>query len=114
MENYQKMKDKMDELIETVKNDPLYQRYIIAKKSMQENEEIMALINKVKENQKSIVKAKSKNEDVSLYEEEIVSLMNELEKYPVYQEYSYLQEDLNEMFQELKFLVENSINKEDV
>lgn len=114
MENYQKMKNKMDELIETVQNDPLYQRYLLAKKSMQENKEIMDLINQVKEKQKCIVRASGNKEDSSIYEEEIASLMSKLEKYPIYQEYSYLQEDLNEMFQELKFLIENSINKEDM
>jgi len=101
---------KTDELIEMIKKDDLYKRYVLVSKEMKDNEEIMTIISDIKLLQKKAVNLEYKKEDISLVEKEISSKLNLLNSYPIYQEYSYLLEDLNGLFQEIKAILESYIN----
>ena len=112
MENKNKeaVLNKLDELISLIKDTPNYKRYLELKNNMGNNKEIMSLINKIKKEEQTIVKKEHNKEDTSLEEKELLNLKNELNKYPDYLEYSYLQEDLNNDFQNIKKIIEDSIN----
>lgn len=112
MENKNKeaVLNKLDELISLIKDTPNYKRYLELKNNMGNNKEIMSLINKIKKEEQTIVKKEYNKEDTSLEEKELLNLKNELNKYPDYLEYTYLQEDLNNDFQNIKKIIEDSIN----
>ena len=107
--NKEEILKKVDELLSLIKNSNEYKRYIELK-SIMENSEIIVIVNKIKQLQKDIIKNEFKKKDTSILEEEMSNLKCELESYPIYKEYSYLQEDLNNDFQNIKKIIENSIN----
>ena len=55
----------------------------------------MSLIKEIKKVQQSIIKKEHKKEDTSIDEERLNNLKDNLNKYPDYLEYTYLQEDLS-------------------
>ena len=70
----------------------------------------MTLIKEIKKIEKIIVKKEYNKQDVIDDENQLKKLKEELNSYPVYLEYSYLQEDLNNDFQNIKKIIEDSIN----
>lgn len=112
MENKNKelLLNKLDELIELIKNTPNYKRYIELKLKMSSNNEIMNIIKEIKKIEQSIVKKEYNKLDFSEEEKKLNELKNKLNEYPSYLEYSYLQEDLNNDFQNIKKIIEDSIN----
>ena len=48
---------------------------------------------------------------ISELEDKIESNLKELSTYQIYTEYTYLQEDLNEMFQNIKYVIEHFIEE---
>lgn len=102
---------KVDELVALIKNLPTYKRYIEVCKQMKANEEIRSIIFFIKMKQKEAVNLEYRKESTSLIDNEISSSLKTLMDYPIYQEYSYLQEDLNNMFQSIKSILENHINE---
>lgn len=101
---------KLDELISLIKNTPNYKRYEELKNKMSNNKEIMDLIKSIKKIEQSIVKKEYNKEDIKEDEKELEKLKNKLKEYPNYLEYTYLQEDLNNDFQNIKKIIEDSIN----
>lgn len=101
---------KVDELVLLIKGSPEYKRYLEITKSMKENQEIMSLIKEIKDTQKRIVNLEYKNESIEKEDKIISSCLDELKDYPIYNEYSYLQEDFNSLFQGIKSILENYIN----
>ena len=57
---------KTDELIEMIKKDDLYKRYVLVSKQMKDNEEIMTIISDIKLLQKKAVNLEYKKEDIRL------------------------------------------------
>lgn len=112
MENNNKeaLINKIKELVELIKNSSDYQRYLNLKNKMKDNEEIMTLINKIKKEEKIITNKEYRKEDTKENNKNIDKMKQELETYPIYKEYIYLQEDLNNMFQSIKSIIENSLN----
>ena len=108
--NKEELLKKLDELIELIKDTPNYKRYIELKDVMSKNNDIMTLIKKIKKTEQSIVKKEYNKEDPKDEEDILKSLKEELNSFPVYLEYSYLQEDLNNDFQNIKKIIEDSIN----
>ena len=108
--NKEELLNKLDELNKLIKDTPNYKRFNELKKSLEENNEIMSLIKEIKKVQQSIIKKEHKKEDTSIDEERLNNLKDNLNKYPDYLEYTYLQEDLNNDFQNIKKIIENSIN----
>ena len=110
MENKDELLNKIDELIELIKNTPNYKKYIELKEIMKNNSDIMSLIKQIKKVEQSIVKKEYNKVDTSEEENKLKELKSELNTYPIYLEYSYIQEDLNNDFQNIKKIIENSIN----
>ena len=101
---------KIDEIVSYIKDTDEYIRFSKIEEQMKNNLEIMNKIDRVKSIQKEIVKFEVDKKDVSNLEKEIEEILLDLNSYPIYQEYSYLLEDLNNMFQEIKFMIENYLN----
>ena len=102
---------KIDELIEIIKNGKEYKRYVELGSKMKENKEIMNLISKIKKEEQIIVKKEYRKEDTSSLNEELNKIKKELNSFPIYQEYTYLQQDLNNTFQTIKSIIEKSFEK---
>ena len=111
MENKDKEKllKKIDELVEIIKNSNEYKRFCELK-IMAKDDNITSLINNIKKVQQNIIKKEHDGKDTLLLEEELLNLKKELDTFPIYKEYTYLQEDLNNDFQNIKAIIENSIN----
>jgi cell fate (sporulation/competence/biofilm development) regulator YmcA (YheA/YmcA/DUF963 family) len=77
---------------------------------MKNNKEIMSLIKDIKKLEQSIFKKEYNKIDIKDEEKKLKELKKELESFPIYLEYSYLQEDLNNDFQNIKKIIEDSIN----
>ena len=109
--NREEIIKKVSELIEIIKESNDYKKYTELKDKMKNNKDIMDLVNKIKKEEQQLVNKKYRKEDTKELEKNIDKNKKELMSYPIYQEYSYLQEDLNNMFQNIKSIIENSINK---
>ena len=105
-----KILNKVDEIINIINGSEEYQRYIEISNKMKDNKDIMALIDEVKLLQKKLVKEQSLGRDTSSIDEEINNKLKELEAYPIYLEYIYLQEDLNNSIGLVRTNIENYIN----
>lgn len=102
--------DKTNELVSLIKESNDYKRYLFLKEEMKKDKQLMELVNKIKKSEKLRVNLEHKKEDISNIEKEINSLRKELNEYPIYQEYLYLQEDLNNLFQNIRNILETNIN----
>lgn len=102
---------KVDELIALLKDSYDYQRYVQVSEKMKNDKEIMSLIEEVKANQKKIVNLEYRGEDTKDLESDIEKKLLQLDSYPIYKEYSYLVDDLNSLFQNIKNILEDYINK---
>ncbi len=85
------IQDKIDELFNELEKSKLYKDYVLVKKQLENDEEIMKLISEIKRYQKIA----TNNKDMSV-EEKIKKLYCELESYPIYQSYLIIKENLNE------------------
>ena len=108
--NREELLKKVDELVCLIKNTYNYKKYEELKNKMASNKEIMDIIDKVKKIEQTIVKKEYNKQDIKEDEKELKDLMDKLNEYPIYLEYSYLQEDLNNDFQNIKKIIEDSIN----
>lgn len=108
--NKEEILNKIDELVTIIKNSDNYKKYNELKNIMENNNNIMSLINNIKKIEQSIVRKEYIKEDTTSLEEKLTQLKKELDTYPIYKEYTYLQEDLNNDFQNIKKIIENSIN----
>lgn len=102
---------KTDELVNIIKDSTDYKRYVSLKKELSKNDELNSLISSIKEKQKEIVRLEHYNKDKEKEEKELTFLIEKLEGYPSYVELTYLQEDLNDLFQEIRMTIEEYINK---
>ncbi len=108
--NKEEVLKKLDELIELIKNNYNYKRYAELKEIMSSNKSIMSLMKEIKKLEQCIVKKEYNKLDTNEEEKKLKLLKEELNSYPIYLEYSYLQEDLNNDFQNIKKIIEDSIN----
>ena len=101
---------KIDELINIIKDSEEYQKYQIVYQKMQKNKKIMTIIQDIKKLQKELVKRQSKGQDIKELDDEINHKLNLLQDYPLYLEYTYLQEDLNNVIALIKSNIEKYID----
>lgn len=101
---------KVDEIVNYIEESDNYKKYKEIEKRLEKDSDIMDKVNKIKSIQKQIVKLEIEKQDVSNLEKEIEEILSILNTYPIYQEYIYLQEDLNNTFQSIKIIIENYIN----
>lgn len=93
--------DKIDEIVEFVKDSKEYQQYLFLEQKMKEHPKIPKLISEIKKLQKKAVKASNK-EEVSIIDEEILTIQNELEDIPLYVDFLRVQSELNVTFSIIK------------
>lgn len=102
--------EKVDELVELIKRDPSYVRYLELKKSVTSNCEVMSLIENVKTLQKDLVKLEYRKEDTKDIQKKLDDTLEQLKEYPIYNEFVNTQEDVDEVLQQVKFILESIIN----
>ena len=106
----EKVLTKVDDIVSYIQNSSNYQKFKQIEKKMQKNEEIVQKIERIKSLQKQMVKLEVEKKDISKLQKEVDEILRELNAIPIYQEYNYLLEDLNNTFQEIKTIIENYIN----
>ena len=102
--------EKIDEIVSYIEESDNYKRYKEIEKRLEKDLDIIDKVNRVKSIQKEIVKLEVEKKDISNLEKEIEEILSILNTYPIYQEYIYLQEDLDNTFQSIKTIIENYIN----
>ncbi len=98
-------------LIDKIKDSDDYKKYIILKNKLKENEDIMNKIKRVKYLQKICVNKEYKKIPFKEEDNEIKKIINELESIPIYQEYTYVVEDLNNIITYISDMIEKQINE---
>ena len=101
---------KVDEIVKYIEESDDYRKYKEIEKKLENNSEIMDKVNSIKSIQKEIVKLEVEKKDISDLEKAIEDILSILNTCPIYQEYIYLQEDLNNTFQSIKNIIETYIN----
>ena len=102
--------DKIDEIVKYIEESDDYKKYKEIEKKLENDSEVMNKVTKVKFIQKEMVKLEVEKKDISNLEKEVEEIISSLNTYPIYQEYIYLQEDLNNTFQNIKTIIETYIN----
>lgn len=90
---------KIDEIIFEIEQSEEYQKYLLLKKQISQNKELMELINKVRVMQKDVLHQKVKKEELD-------KLVQELNNHPIYIEYNNALYEINNTFA----IIENSLN----
>lgn len=93
--------DKIDEIVEFIKDSEEYQQYLFLEQKMKNHPKIERLISEIKSLQKKAVKSTSK-EETSIIDKEILSLQKELEDIPLYVDFLRVQEELSITFSIIK------------
>ena len=109
--NKEKLITKIEELVKIVKDSDDYKRFIYLKEQLKDNKDLMKLINNVKKKEQERVNKEYRKEPIKDLDKEIESLKEELNTYPDYLEYSYLQNDINDTLQNIKSIIEDTLNK---
>lgn len=110
-QNKEEILKKVDELVDLLKNSEDYQRYLYLSNEMKKNNSLMKLIKDIKTLEKKRVNYEYRNESTKDIDLEIDNKKQELNEYPTYVEYNYLQEDLNNIFQSIRSILEQNINQ---
>ena len=92
---------KIDELVNIIKSEENYIRYEKITNQMKSNSTIIELINEIKQLNKKLINLQYKNIDTTEIEDKIKEKENFLNSMPIYLEYKYLQEDLDNLFASL-------------
>ncbi len=102
---------KTNELVDAIKESRNYKRYKEVKELISKDSKITTLIDEVKLLQKKIVKENAIGNDVSNINDELNKKINDLECFPLYLEYNYLQSELNIEMQVIRDSIEVALNK---
>lgn len=96
--------EKIEELVDDVKQLDRYRRFQKVKDKMQQNQELMTLISSYKKCQQQLVKAsyRKQRDEVEKQEEQLRLLEEKMYEIPLYVEYISLQEELDLLFQQIK------------
>jgi len=103
-----KVDEKINDLILSIKESSEYKRYFLLAKRLEENELIKNLIGKIKTTQKKIVN----KEDVSKQQGLLENLNRELKSIPLYQEYLNAVANLNSSIGAVTSIISNYIDAE--
>lgn len=107
-----KILQKADEIVRYIKNSNDYVKYQKLVEQVKNNQEIMDIINEIKRLQKEAVNKEYHKEDTKEINDNIKSNIKKLDKYPIYKEMTYLQEDLDNLFMMIKNMLDDYINKQ--
>lgn len=92
-----KIQNEIDSLFDELEETKLYKDYLKIKKQLESNKEIMDLIDDIRRYQK--IATNNKDENVEL---EIKKLYDKLYKYPLYQSYLIVKEEVEEELFQIK------------
>lgn len=107
MEKYMNnIENKIDNLFDEIEESSLYKDYVKVKKQLRNNKEINCIINDIKRLQKLITNTKDENIELNLKE-----LYDNLNKYPLYQSYLILKDELEEELYMIKEIFEKYFNE---
>ena len=107
----EKLLNKFDDILEELKRSPKYQDLLAVKKQLEDNEEIKSLISEIKGLQKTMVKKEAEKKSFAKEEEIYQEKLNLLNSIPLYQEYSYLLDDIQVDLEIIRSSIEKEINK---
>ncbi len=97
-----KILNEVESIVSFIKESDTYKDYIFLKEKLSNNEKAMSLINEIKTIQKQLVKKEVNNEDIKDLDNLIKEKEEELNKIPLYIEYINKQEQLNDLYQDIK------------
>ena len=107
-----KVEEKLSELIDILAEQEEIQRFKKIEDVLKNNSTIQARIDDYKKMQKKVVLYENKNDDLPKeVSDKLDKAYNELFDIPIYNEFSHLQSDINELLQQLTFIIEQEINK---
>lgn len=106
-----KILSKTEEIVNIIQNSKEYIRYIEVSNKMKENKELLEKIDAIKEMQQQLVKEEAKGNNIEEIDKKLKEKLKELEEVPLYIEYTYLQEDLNDSISLVREKIENYINE---
>lgn len=112
MEKHYKLLLNINKLINYIKKTKEYKRYNELANIMKKDKEIISTMNDIKKIERRITIDSSANRSTLILEKDLEKQYEKLKEYPIYLEYSYLQEDLNNLFQNIKNIIEREINKD--
>ena len=92
---------KVDEIIEYIESSDNYQKYLLIKEKMSNDQEINTLLNEIRHLQKLLANNYNKN-----IENELEEKNKELNSIPLYREYLNILDELNNIFN----IIENGLN----
>lgn len=107
----EELTNKFDLVIAKLKEDPKYQNLLNIKEAISQNDELMSLIDELKTIQKNLANNEHLKEDTTNLEKLYQEKLNFLLEIPLYQEYSYLLEDLQEELDLITLRLEQELNK---
>lgn len=104
-----KVLNQLDNLILEVQKHPLYERYLFLSEKMKHHSSIQSLMSQIKEYQKKEVQNEAMgNQELSLeYHVKIKKLLKELESYPLYLNFIEVQQELDQVFQLIRYQLED-------
>ena len=101
-------------LINTIKNDPTYLRYLDLASQLASNKQINDLIKEIKDLQKLATIENHKGSDIKDLEKHLKDLQKQLDQIPLYIEYSNALDEVNNCFnlinKKLNDYIENEVN----
>lgn len=106
-----KVLNKIDEIIDYIKESKTYKRFLLVEEQMNNNDELMNLINEIKSIQQELVKKEEMDLDTTDLNNKYQVLKDELYSYPIYNEYNELLEELDNTYQEIKIVIEKYLNE---
>lgn len=99
--------DKVDEIINYIKETSEYKDYLFLKDKVSKNNKINSLIEEVRTIEKELVKLEVNNKDITDLEKEYNSKLEELNKIPLYKNYVDTVEKLDNIYQDIKNRLDN-------
>ena len=105
-----KVLNKLDEIIDCIKESDTYKRFVLVEEQMNNNKELMSLIEEIKSIQQELVKKEEMDLDTTNLNTKYQALKDELYSYPIYNEYNELLEELDNTYQEIKTVIEKYLN----
>lgn len=94
--------EKLDDIIKDIQENDTYQEYQFLFQKLLKHEKANILIKKVKSIQKEMIKKEIKKESISELEKEMNSILDELDLIPLYVEFVSKQQELNQIYQDVK------------
>lgn len=103
-----------EKLIQMIEEDEEIQRYKRIEQAINQNRELKAKFNELKNVQKQLVNARhiGKKEAIDAFQTRYDALYEAIEAYPLMSDYLALQSDINDMIQSIVGIIEEGLEKD--